>query len=109
MIENRTELHFYPETYSGVPAAVKARKEIHMYNDADPKVRSGAVKSSFNEVDGVQGHFKNFIASIKGTEKPIAPPTIGQEAAIGGHMATMAYRNKRIAAWDGNTRSARLT
>ena len=108
VIENRTELHFYPETYSGVPAAVKARKPIDMYNDADPRVRAGTAKSSFNEVDGVQAHFKNFIASVKGTEKPIAPPPIGQQAAIGGHMATLSYRNRKMATWDEASKSAKF-
>jgi predicted dehydrogenase len=108
VIENRWELHFYPETYPGVPAKVKARKEIHMYNDAAPQVRAGTVKSDFHEVDGVQAHFKNFIASIKGTEKPIAPPPIGQQAAIGGHMATMSYRNKKMVVWDEASKSAKF-
>ena len=108
VVENRTELHFYPETYSGVPAAVKARKGIDMYNDADPQVKAGKVKSNFQEVDGVQAHFKNFIASVKGTEKPIAPPPVGQEAAIGGHMATLSYRNKKMAIWDEKTKKVRF-
>jgi hypothetical protein len=77
---NRQDLYFHPETYPRVAAKVKSRPEIHLNGQAD-----------FKEVDGVQGHFKNFIASIKGTEKPIAPPPVGQEAAIGGHMATIAY------------------
>jgi hypothetical protein len=56
----------------------------------------------------VQGHFKNFIASIKGTEKPIAPPPMGQQAAIGGHMATMAYKNKKMVVWDAASKQAKL-
>ncbi len=108
VVENRQEVHFYPETYSGVPASVKSRKEIHMYNDASPLVTSGKVKSDFKEVDGVQGHFKNFIACIKGTEKPVAPPPIGQEAAIGGHMATLAYRNKKMVVWDEAAKRAKF-
>ncbi len=109
VVENRTELHFYPETYSGVPASVKARKEIHMYNDADPRVKAGTAKSDFKEVDGVQGHFKNFIASVKGTEKPIAPPTVGQEAAIGGHLATLSYKNGKRVLWDAAAKKYSFT
>jgi predicted dehydrogenase len=100
VVENRWELAFYPETYPGVPAAVKSRKEIHMYNAAAPQVKAGTVKADFQEVDGVQAHFKNFIASIKGREKPIAPPPVGQEAAIGGHMATLSYKNRKKIVWD---------
>ncbi len=104
VVENRWEAHFYPETYSGVPANVKARKEIHLYNDASPLVTSGKVKSDFKEVDGVLAHFRNFVNSVKGTEKPITPPPIGQEAAIGGHMATIAYKNKKMVLWDDAAR-----
>jgi predicted dehydrogenase len=106
-IMNRSDLYFKPETYSGVAANIKARKPIHMMNDAAPEVKAGA-KSDFKEVDGVQGHFKNFIASVKGTEKPIAPPPIGQQAAIGGHMATMAYKNKKMVVWDAASKSAKF-
>jgi predicted dehydrogenase len=108
VVENRWELHFYPETYSGVPANVKSRKEIHMYNDSAPQVKAGTIKSDFQEVDGVQGHFKNFIASIKGAEKPMAPPPIGQEAAIGGHMATLSYRNNKMVLWEEAARKYRF-
>jgi predicted dehydrogenase len=88
-VMNRQDLYFHPETYPRVAAKVKSRPEIHLNGQAD-----------FKEVDGVQGHFKNFIASIKGTEKPIAPPPIGQQAAIGGHMATIAYKNRKMVLWD---------
>ena len=108
VVENRTELHFYPENYSGVPAAVKARKQIDMYNNDNALVKSGKAKSDFQEVDGVQAHFKNFIASVKGTEKPVAPPPVGQEAAIGGHMATLSYRNKKMVVWDDKAKKARF-
>jgi hypothetical protein len=91
-----------------VPAKVKARKEIHMYNDAAPQVKAGTVKSDFKEVDGVLAHFRNFINSVKGTEKPITPPPIGQEGAIGGHMATIAYKNKKMVLWDDAAKKAKL-
>jgi hypothetical protein len=38
--------------------------------------------------------------SVLGKEQPIAPPPIGQQAAIGGHMATLAYKNQKKAIWD---------
>ena len=99
VIENRTDLYYSPETDPGVDPKIKARKGIHMMNDAAPGIKQGG-KSDFAEVDGVQSHFKNFIASIKGTEKPIAPPPVGQEAAIGGHLATLAYKNQKRVVWD---------
>ena len=94
-VMNRHDLYFRPEAYFGVPGSVKSRPAIHLNGTAD-----------FKEVDGVQSHLKNFLASIKGTEKPIAPPPAGQEAAIGGHMATMAYKNRKMVLWDTAGRKA---
>ena len=37
---------------------------------------------------------------MQGSEKVIAPPTIGQAAAIGGHMATLSFRNQKRVIWD---------
>ena len=30
----------------------------------------------------------------------IAPPPIGQQAAISGHMATLSYKNEKKIVWD---------
>jgi hypothetical protein len=54
--------------------AVKARQPIHLNG-----------KNDFNEGDGAINHFRNFIQSVLGNEKPIAPPPVGQQAAISGH------------------------
>ena len=96
-VMNRQDLYFEPETYNSrrpgaanrAPEPIKSRQALHLNGMKD-----------FNEVDGVQGHFKNFIASIQGKEKPIAPPPVGQQAAISGHMATIAYKNQKKVVWD---------
>ncbi len=54
----------------------------------------------FNERDGAINHFRNFIQSVLGNEKPIAPPPVGQQAAISGHMATISYKNQKKVVWD---------
>ena len=54
----------------------------------------------FKESDGVINHFRNFIESIRGNEQPIAPPPVGQQAAISGHMATLSYKNRKMILWD---------
>jgi hypothetical protein len=43
---------------------------------------------------------RNFIESVRGNEKPIAPPTVGQQAAISGHMATLSLKNNKKIYWD---------
>ena len=89
-VMNRQDLYFTPELFKGrAPADVKARKPVHLNGKAD-----------FNEVDGVNNHFKNFIQSILGKEKPIAPPTVGQQAAISGHLATISFKNGKKVIWD---------
>jgi predicted dehydrogenase len=90
---NRQDLNFYPETFAGakspVPEYIKARKEIHING---PK--------EFNEYDGAINHFRNFVQAVLGKEKVIAPPEVGQQAAISGHMATLSYKNQKKVVWD---------
>jgi predicted dehydrogenase len=95
---NRQDLHFYPQLLKGqAPAHVKARKEIHLNGMKD-----------FQEADGVNNHFKNWIAAIEGKEKVIADPEVGQQAAIGGHMATLSYKQGRKALWDERGRKVKF-
>lgn len=87
---NRQDLYFTPEAFRGKPPAhVAARQPVHLNGRAD-----------FNESDGAINHFKNFIASVQGKEKPIAPPLVGQQAAISGHMATLSFKNNKKVIWD---------
>ena len=87
---NRQDLYFTPETYKGkAPDSIKNRAPIHLNGRAD-----------FNEADGANNHFRNFIMSIQGKEKPIAPPPVGQQAAISGHMATLSFKNNKKILWD---------
>ena len=76
---------------------VKSRQPIHLNGMKD-----------FQEGDGAINHFKNFIQSILGKEQPIAPPPVGQQAAIGGHMATLSYKNQKKVTWDDVAKKVRL-
>ena len=96
-VMNRQDLYFEPETYNSrrpnavnrAPAAIKARAAIHINGQQE-----------YKEADGAINHFRNFIQSVLGKEEPIAPPPIGQQAAVSGHMATLAYKNQKKAIWD---------
>jgi len=89
-VMNRKDLYFNPETYNNkAPASIAARKPIHLNGKAD-----------FGESDGVNNHFRNFIQAVLGNEKVIAPPTVGQQAAISGHMATLSFRHQKKVTWD---------
>ncbi|MEN6536937.1 MAG: Gfo/Idh/MocA family oxidoreductase [Bryobacteraceae bacterium] len=93
---NRQILNFYPETFKGRPPAnVAARKEIHL-------------EIPNNDNSAVQSHVKNFVMGVLGKEKVIAPPTIGQQAAISGHIATLSYRNGKKVRWDDTAKQIRF-
>ena len=57
-------------------------------------------QADFKERDGANNHFRNFILSVQGKEKPIAPPPVGQQAAISGHMATLSFKHNKKILWD---------
>jgi len=85
---NRQILNFYPETFRGkAPERIKARKEEH-------------IEMPGNDNKAVEAHISNFLDAVQGKAKVIADPVIGQQAAIGGHMATLSYRNKKMVRWD---------
>jgi predicted dehydrogenase len=94
---NRQYLNFYPEKFGGkAPPHVAARKELseHVPN---------------NDNNAVQAHVKNLIDAVQGKAKVIAPPEVGQQAAIGGHMATLSFRNNKKVYWDDKTQKVRFS
>ncbi len=94
---SRRELHFYPEKFQGkAPARISSRKEIH---EAD----QGADNES------VMSHLRNWLQASQGQGKVIAPPAVGQQAAISGHLATLSYRNGKKVIWNEATRKYRFT
>lgn len=94
---NRQILNFYPETFRGKPPAqVAARKELH-------------IEIPGNDNNAVQAHVKNFIEAVLGKAKVIAPPSVGQQAAISGHLATLSFRNNKKVYWDEKTDKYRFS
>jgi predicted dehydrogenase len=97
-VMNRQDLFFTPEEFKGkAPDNVKARQKVHLNGKAD-----------FNEGDGAINHFRNFIQSVLGKEKVIAPPPVGQQAAISGHMATLSFKNQKKVLWDETTNKTKF-
>ena len=86
---NRQDLRFYPEKYRNADERIASRPEVHLNGLKD-----------FNEQDGAINHFKNFIEAVRGNGAVIAPPTVGQQAAISGHMATLSFKNQKKIFWD---------
>jgi len=94
---NRQDLNFYPEKYRNAGAQVTSRPEVHLNGLKD-----------FGEQDGAINHFRNFIEAVRGTGSVIAPPTVGQQAAISGHMATLSFKNQKKIFWDEKSEKYRF-
>jgi predicted dehydrogenase len=89
---NRQILNFYPEKFGGkAPAKVSARQEVH-------------IDLPGNDNKAVEAHVRNWIEGIRGEAKVIAPVSVGQEAAISGHMATLSFKNNKKIVWDDSSR-----
>jgi predicted dehydrogenase len=87
-VNSRQFLRFYPEKFGGKPPEkVKARE-------------AQSIDLPGNDNKAVEAHILNWLESVQGKAKPIAPPSVGQEAAICGHMATLSYRNNKKVIWD---------
>lgn len=94
---NRQVLNFYPETFRGkAPEKIKARQEVH-------------IELPGNDHKAVEAHIRNFVEAVQGKTKVIADPIIGQQAAVGGHMATLSYRNNKKIYWDDKTQKYRFS
>jgi len=89
-VMNRMDLYFTPQSFGGkAPESIKARGTLHLNGPKD-----------YNERDGAINHFRNFIQAVMGKEEVIAPPTVGQQAAISGHMATLSFKHQKKVLWD---------
>jgi predicted dehydrogenase len=96
-VNSRQHLFFYAEPFTNqtrpggqpdlIPAQVKARKpeEVHLPG---------------NDNKAVQAHIRNWLGAVRGQGQVIAPPALGQQAAIGGHLANIAFKNSRKVTWD---------
>ena len=87
---SRQTLNFYPESYNGVPEHVKARKEL-------------SVTIPNNDHLAVEAHIRNFLNSILGMEKPIAPIQAGYEAAIAGFLSVVSYKQDKKVLYDAKS------
>ena len=94
---NRSELNFYPESFKrngkdATPAKIAARKQVN-------------IQLPGNDNKAVEAHILNFVQTMHGQAQIVAPPRIGQQAAISGHLATLSYRNNKKAIWHDDTRN----
>jgi len=86
----RQTLNFYPESYNGVPEHVKARKEL-------------SVTIPNNDHLAVEAHLRNFLNSVLGIERPIAPIQAGYEAALAGFLSVVSYKQNKKVLYDAKS------
>lgn len=92
---NRQSIIFTPETFRGkAPAHVAARK-------------AERIDLPGNDHKAVEAHIKNLLDAIDGKAELTTPPKMGQQAAIGGHLATMSYKTGKKILWDEKTQKYR--
>lgn len=85
---NRSTLNYYPEPFTpGMDEGVKRRKELTLTIPGNDNL-------------AVEAHIRNFLNSVQGTEKPVAPPQAGYEAAIPGFLSVMSYKQNKKFLWD---------
>jgi predicted dehydrogenase len=85
---NRSTLNYYPEVFApGMKEEVKERKELTL---TIPR----------NDNLAVEAHIRNWVNSIYGYERPIAPLQAGYEAAVIGLCSVVAYKQGRKVLWD---------
>jgi predicted dehydrogenase len=85
---SRSTLNYYPEVFTpGMSESVKTRKEL-------------SINIPGNDHLAVEAHIRNFLNSILGIEKPIAPPQAGYEAAVPGFLSVLSYRQNKKVMWD---------
>jgi predicted dehydrogenase len=95
VVENRTDLYWYPEIFD--PKNPPKKEPIHINGQETYKERDGAIN-----------HFRNFVNAVLGKEQVIAPPTVGQQAAISGHMATLSLKHQKKIVWEDGSRKYRF-
>lgn len=93
---NRQTLNFYPEKFGGkAPPHIAARKEIKLDLPG-------------NDFPSVEAHIRNWIRGIQGKEQVIAPPQVGHEGALSGHMATISFKTGKKVLWDTKAEKVRF-
>ena len=88
---NRSLLRFTPQKFGGQPVANRKEAVVELLG---------------NDNLAVEAHIRNLVEAVQGKAQLVAPVEIGQQAAISGHMATLALRNKKMVRWDARTRKA---
>lgn len=96
----RKKLRYFPEDFGAAmnPERLKGLKPMELDYIKD-----------FNQPDATHAHFVNWVEAIQGKTKAIAPVSVGQEAAIPGHMATQSYLQGKKCTWDAKNRKFLFT
>jgi len=97
-VMNLQDLHVYNESYGKqTPERITSRPEIH-HNAA----------KDFGQVNPTGDHIKNFIEAVKYNKPLNCDAQLGHEAAVTGHLATMAFRREKKILWDAAAQKHRF-
>ncbi|MFN7925017.1 MAG: Gfo/Idh/MocA family oxidoreductase [Bryobacteraceae bacterium] len=100
-VVNRSTLTYTPQKFGGSPPAHLAQK---LSTRKEMKIDLPG-----NDNLAVEAHLRNLVEAVQGKATLVAPPEVGQQAAIPGHMATLSIRNNKRVVWDDKTRKVSFT
>jgi predicted dehydrogenase len=87
----------------GYGIAIHGDKGTMVFDGDSWSVRGGAEASDKPKADMVGAHQRNFIAAIRGDEKPNAEIEIGHKSTLLCHLGNIAYRTGKTLKFDGKT------
>jgi hypothetical protein len=97
-VMNLQDLHVYNESWGkDTPAEITSRPEIHLNATKD-----------FGQANPTGDHIKNFVEAVKYGKPLNCDAQLGHEAAVTGHLATMALRREKKIYWDHANQKYRL-
>ncbi len=89
ILKEMSDLYVYPESANMIAQGEKPAPEMH-FND----------QKDFGQGNPTNEHLRNFIDAVRGDAELNCPVTVGQQAAITGHLATLSYRHDKKVFWD---------
>jgi predicted dehydrogenase len=82
----------------GTDATMEVRRStIYVYPESGDASKP---ELTIPESGWVQEHVQNFIDCVRSREEPAAPVELGYRSLLPLHLANMAYRERRVVAWD---------
>ena len=105
-VMNRQDLYFEHETYNSRRRVADRAPPTSRRAQADPPERPKPISTKRTAPSTISATSSSRCRARKSL---IAPPPVGQQAAISGHLATLSFKNGKKILWDEKARSYSFT